>query len=298
MKRSLKQVAVRCNATAEDAVALLLEQVTHVVPGIHTDVQTGAITLSSFTELSVTEAAQVRRELRGALRELADQGLDPAPATISIRQVPPKDWAESWKRHFKPVDIEGRLLLKPTWSRRQPRPGQALVLLDPGLSFGTGQHATTRFCLQELVRFRDPSADQTLLDMGTGSGILALAGVALGYDNVEGFDFDPDCVRTAGENAVLNGMASSVSFQQQDVTRLPARPSQRFSAVCANLMADLLISQSARISARVAKAGILILAGILDTQFPQVEAAYGALGWRRLRDCREGEWRSASFIKP
>lgn len=129
-----------------------------------------------------------------------------------------------------------------------------------------------------------------------GSGILALAAVALGYAPVEGFDYDPDCVRTARENAALNRLQDKVRFEQADVTRIPMRPERHYDVVCANLMADLLIAEAKRIVApRVAKGGRLVLAGILVTQFPQVEAAYGKLGWKRIADCTEGEWKSASF---
>lgn len=297
LKHPLRQVAVATNALAEDAVCLALERVTAITPGIHTDVQTGAVTVSAFLELSDQRVPEVRRQVQEAMQGLQECDVDPAPARISIRKVPARDWAESWKRHFKPVSIGRKLLVKPTWNRKKPTQGQALVLLDPGLSFGTGQHATTRFCLQELVDARNGSQPQSLLDAGMGSGILALAGVALGFGPVEGFDFDPDCVRTARENAALNGMTSSVLFEQADVTRLPKRPVRRFDVVCANLMADLLIAEASRLSVRVTRGGRLILAGILTTQFPAVEDAFSKLGWTRLHDCVEREWRSGSFVR-
>lgn len=276
---------------------MALERITGITPGIHTDVQTGAVTVSAFLELPDARVPQLRRDVREEVSGLKASGIDPAPAGISIRKVPARDWAESWKRHFKPVSIGRKLLVKPTWNRKKPAPGQALVLLDPGLSFGTGQHATTRFCLQELVDVRDADRPQSLLDAGMGSGILALAGVALGFGPVEGFDFDPDCVRTAGENAALNGMTDKVTFEHADVTRLPKRPKRRFDVVCANLMADLLVLVAPVLVNRVAPGGRLILAGILTTQFPAVEEAFAKLGWRRLHDCVEREWKSGSFVR-
>jgi ribosomal protein L11 methyltransferase len=295
LKHPLRQVAVATNPDAEDAVFATLERILGVTPGIHTDVQTGAVTVSTFCPLPDAQVTPLRAEIRTALATLVECDVDPAPARVTIRKVPARDWAESWKRHFKPVSIGRKLLVKPTWNRRKPVQGQALVLLDPGLSFGTGQHATTRFCLQELVRFRTPDQAQSVLDAGMGSGILALAAVALGYGPVDGFDYDPDCVRTARENAALNNLQDKVRFEQADVTRIPKRPERRYDVVCANLMADLLIAEATRIVARVAKGGRLVLAGILVTQFPQVEAAYGKLGWKRIADCNEGEWKSASF---
>ncbi len=297
VKPILRQVAIVTNDQAEDAVYALIERVTDVTPGIHTDVHTGVVTVSAFLPLPDSDVANLRRDLRDGLRTVVDAGLDPAPATLRIRKVPARDWAESWKRHFKPVAIGRQLLVKPTWNRRKPVVGQAVVLLDPGLSFGTGQHATTRFCLAELVRFRDPTQPQSLLDAGTGSGILALGAVALGYSPVEGFDFDPDCVRTAVENTALNQMTGRVEWSVADVTRLPRRVPARFDVVCANLMHDLLIGEADRLVARVKPGGLLVLAGILATQFPAVEAAYRALGWNGVRTQVEGEWRSGSFAK-
>lgn len=293
----LRQVAVTTQPDAEDAVSAALERLMGITPGIHADVQTGAVTVSAFTPIPDADIAALRRNLREAIEGLVSFGIDPAPGKISIRKVPARDWAESWKRHFKPVSIGRRLLVKPTWNRRKPLPGQALVLLDPGLSFGTGQHATTRFCLQELADFRDPSRPQSLLDAGMGSGILALAGCALGYSPVEGFDFDPDCVRTARENAALNQLQKQVTFEQADVTKLPRKPARRFDVVCANLMADLLIAHAPRLVDRVLPGGRLVLAGILATQFADVEATYTALGWTRVNDTTEKEWRSGSFAR-
>ena len=134
-----------------------------------------------------------------------------------------EDWAESWKRHFKPIEIGDALLVKPSWSKRRPRKNQAVVILDPGLSFGTGQHPTTAFCLREIVRLKlakergrlarefktrhhadEPSALQSFLDIGTGSGILAIAAAKLGYQPVHAFDFDAEAVRIARANARAN----------------------------------------------------------------------------------------------
>ena len=111
----------------------------------------------------------------------ASGGLDIGPGSISLKRIRQEDWAESWKLHFKPVVIGSALLLKPSWSRRRPRKGQAVVVLDPGLSFGTGRHPTTAFCLRQLVARRRRAEAQSCLDIGTGSGILAIAAAKLGY---------------------------------------------------------------------------------------------------------------------
>ena len=293
----LRCVAVSTSPSAEEAVSAVVEAVTGVVPGVHVDLASGTTTVAAYREVADGDVAPLRSRLRDALEELRGHGLDIGPATVVLRKVPARDWAESWKRHFKPMEVGARLLVKPTWSRRRARSGQAVLLLDPGLSFGTGQHATTRFCLAEVVRLHEPGRPKSLMDAGMGSGILALAAAAVGYGHVEGFDFDPDCVRIARENAVLNGLESRVTLGEADVTRLPRRAARVFDVVCANLMHDLLVAEASRIAARVAKGGRLVLAGILVQQFPAVEAAYRAQGWAVERDATEGEWRSATLAR-
>ena len=145
-----------------------------------------------------------------------------------------------------------------------------------GLSFGTGQHPTTRFCLEELVAARRKKVAQSFLDMGTGSGILAIAALKLGYRPVEAFDFDPDAVRVAQDNARVNSVRLAV--HHRDLTRLPVRSAKRFDIVCANLIYDLLIQERRRILHRIAMDGTLVLAGILQEQFAAVRESYEAEG--------------------
>src|SRR5439155_23112501 len=114
------------------------------------------------------------------------------------------------------------LLLKPSWSRCRARRGQAVVVLDPGLSFGTGQHPTTRFCLEQIVARRTQDRGQSFLDMGTGSGILAIAAAKLGYHPVAAFDVDAHAVRIARANARKNGVADTLHPRRQDLRQLPA----------------------------------------------------------------------------
>jgi ribosomal protein L11 methyltransferase len=212
-----------------------------------------------------------------------------------VRTIRTRDWANSWKRHFKPLDIAGRLLVRPSWSRRRPGPGQVEVVLDPGLSFGTGQHPTTAFCLEQVVRHRPGREPRALLDVGTGSGILAIAAAKLGYAPVEAFDFDPTAVRAAAENVARNGVADRVRLRRRDLTRLPRTSREQFDVVCANLLADLLVRERGRLAARVKPGGILVLAGILAREFPAVRAAYEELGFKKLAGRHINEWESAAF---
>src|ERR1051326_5781735 len=148
---------------------------------------------------------EVAARLRQELRRLAECGLAISPGRISVEKLRRGDWGESWERHFRPIEIGSALLLKPSWSRTKPKKTQAEVVLDPGLSFGTGQHPTTRFCLEQIVAFHSPNKPQSFLDLGTGSGILAIAAAKLGYRPVLALDVDPQAIRTARANARRNG---------------------------------------------------------------------------------------------
>ena len=297
MSKLLRSISITTSLSAEDAVGVLLELEQGQTPSSYADALTRLSTVSVYGEIETRDVAGIKRRLREGLQVLAADGIDVAPARIQVKKVPARDWSESWKRHFKPLDLGPRLLVKPTWSRRVPKKTQALVVLDPGLSFGTGQHATTRFCLEQLVALRDPQSEQSMLDVGTGSGILAIAAVKLGYQPVNAFDFDADCVRVANENTELNEVAAVLSVTHDDITQVPKKPKQRYSVVCANLIYDLLIAERDRLLARVAPGGSLVLAGILETQFGMVRKAFEEAGWKLVAATTDKEWRSGTFME-
>ena len=167
-------------------------------------------------------------------------------------------------------------------------------MLDPGLSFGTGNHPTTAFCLRALADARRPGSKQAFLDIGTGSGILAIAAAKLGYAPVRAVDFDPEAVRIARENARRNRV--QISITRRDITQWPAREGrENYGVVCANLTADLLLAESKQIVARLQPDGRLVLAGILRGQFPEIEKAYRRLGLRLAQGAVVNEWWSGMF---
>jgi ribosomal protein L11 methyltransferase len=293
----LRQVSITTHPGAEDAVTALVGRVSGQTPSVYADMATGLSTVSVYLPLPDAKVAATRAALRAGLAGLEDAGIDAAPGRIAIRRVKPLDWSESWKRHFRPIEIGAALLVRPTWSRRKPKAGQQVVLLDPGLSFGTGQHATTHFCLTQVaaLRGRDTGPAPSLIDMGTGSGILAIAAAKLGYAPVRAFDFDADCVRITQENAELNGVAAQLKPVLADVTRLPRTSKEQYDVVCANLMSDLLLAERDRILARLKPGGSLVLAGILSTQFTAVEKAFRAAGLKLVIAKTDKEWRSGRF---
>lgn len=294
-RRPLARIAIAIAPEAEEAVGELLENLFGQPAVVHTDVASGKTTATIYLAGPSPVPPEQRQQLIAGLRRLRAAGLGLGSGRVSVSALPPENWAESWKRHFQPLEISPALLLKPSWSRRRPRRGQAVVVLDPGLSFGTGQHATTRFCLQQLAGRRRPGLPQSFLDVGTGSGILALAAARLGYAPVRALDFDPDAVRVARANARHNGLARSVRIDRADLTRLPMRSRRRYDVVCANLLSTLLIAERDRLLNRVAADGVLVVAGILKREFAAVQRVFEEAGLRCVARRSEREWRSGAF---
>ena len=179
--RQLWRISIETLPEAEDAVATLLGSALGQPAGSYTDQQTGRTTVSLYFHKKGLWSLTTRARIYAGLQRIRACGLDPGPGKVSVARVRRQDWAESWKNHFPPLAIGQSLLVRPTWSRQKPSPGQTLVVLDPGLSFGTGQHPTTRFCLEQLAAWRKPEETQSFLDLGTGSGILAISAAKLGY---------------------------------------------------------------------------------------------------------------------
>ena len=168
----------------------------------------------------------------------------------SIRGYAPRDWRSFWQRHFKARDIGARLRVCPAWSRRRKR-GRVNVVINPGLSFGTGDHFTTRFCLEMIDSLFRPRPPASFLDVGTGSGILAIAAARLGARRIVAIDNDEQALDQARANAKLNGPAKRIRWIVSNITA-DALPSGRFDIVAANLYAGLL-TDAAPSLARAAK---------------------------------------------
>lgn len=296
MKReTLWKTSVATTVEAEDAVSELLA--THVAPSpsAYTDVETEVTTVSVYSTKPPKNIITTKSSLRRGLTELKRFGINIGSARISVVKLPKENWANSWKRHFPALEIGDELLVKPSWIKRKLRPGQKLVVLDPGLSFGTGQHPTTGFCLNQIARTTNSERAKSFLDMGTGSGILAIAAAKLGFAPIHAFDYDPQCVKVSRANAKTNRVENKIRITQADLTKLPKRAAKQYDFVCANILANLLISERDRILSRVKRDGTVVLAGILSREFHEVQHAYENAGWKLVASKAEKEWRSGTF---
>lgn len=299
MKRSysgpLLKLSVPISLEAEEAMSEVFMETFGQPGSVYHDIELGTVSASIYLERTADWNKASRRRLEEGLDRIRASGLSLPPSRVTAEKVRREDWAESWKRHFKPIAIGVALLVKPSWVKRKPRLGRAVVVLDPGLSFGTGQHPTTKFCLEQVVAASKSGECRSFLDIGTGSGILPIAGAKLGLRKIEAFDFDPDCVRIAKANAKRNRVDGKLRIFRGDLTKLPVRSKRRYDLVCANLIYDLLLSERTRILNRLADDGTLVLAGILKTQFPEVRAAFEAAGLVLVAGRQENEWESGAF---
>jgi ribosomal protein L11 methyltransferase len=297
MKKPLWKVSVATTLEAEDAVAEMLGEIFGCPVSSYFDLEKKSNRLTAFVSSKISQ--ENREKVQAGLKHVQRCGLEIGPGKISIARVPREDWTESWKRHFKPIDIHHRLLVKPGWSKKRPQKNQAVVILNPGLSFGTGQHPTTLFCLQELVRnfarLKSGSVNPSFLDIGTGSGILAIAAAKLGYRDIRAMDFDPEAVRVARANARSNRVLPKINIYHGDVAKLPLKPKKRHDLICANLISNLLIEQRHRIIAQLNRGGVLVLAGILKSEFGEVQKTYEKLGLKTGPGRSKKEWKSGSF---
>ena len=293
--KPLWRVSVITTPEAEDAVSELLGTVLDQPVSSYFNLETGVPTVTAYCRQKPAWPAEWRAKIRVGLDRIKNCGLKIGSGKVTIAKMRREDWAESWKRHFKPIEIRHALLIKPSWSKKLPRKNQAVVILDPGLSFGTGQHPTTAFCLRELVRCGKFGARRSFLDIGTGSGILAIAAAKLGYAPVHAFDFDPGAVRIACANARANGVDGELRITNGDVTKMPLHPARQYDLICANLISTLLIAGRRRIMGQLHRGGTLVLAGILRSEFSQIRKIYAELGLKLAAKKIENEWCSGSF---
>ncbi len=218
---------------------------------------------------------------------------------VQFREVADADWRDSYKAHFHAWKF-GRLHWVPIWERPTFKlpDGDAVLWLDPGLAFGTGNHETTRLCVERLaVLAEKKQAGDRVVDAGCGSGILALSAVLLGYGDVVGFDNDPEAVRVSNENAALNGLENQVRFFMGDLkTGLAA---ERANVLLANIQADVLSLFASDLVSAVAPGGTLILSGILAGENSQVRTVFEGLTPNWTINARVmGEWSDIVLARP
>ncbi len=219
------------------------------------------------------------------IQQLASYGIDKGLGLTTCREVQEEDWASSWKEFFHPIKVGERIVIKPSWEEYVAQEDDLVIELDPGMAFGTGTHHTTSMCCRVLEELVKPG--QVIFDVGTGSGILAVAAAKLGASSIQAVDFDPMAVRVAKENIAINKVEDVVHVGQSD---LLASVTGKADIIIANIIADIVIRLLTDIPERLQKDGFFIASGIITERLSDVTAAMLAQGLIIDKVIEEGGW--------
>ena len=202
-------------------------------------------------------------------------------------------WAEAWREHFRPITVGGRFVIAPPWEIPDA-PGRFVLVIEPGRAFGTGHHGSTAGCLEALERVVDAHSPPRAVDLGTGSGILAIALVRLGVGHVLAIDDDPDAVAATAANVVRNCVTAHVESRADDAATLDAAP---VPLVVANLITAVHRRLAGRYASYVTPGGMLVLGGILDAEGAEVAATLVPLGWQPADTVSREGWTTLVFVR-
>ena len=206
-------------------------------------------------------------------------------AEVSSVGVNDADWNENWKKYFKAFEVGERLAVCPSWETYENTENRTVLSIDPGAAFGTGTHATTSLCLSVLEQ--QVNKDSTVLDIGCGSGILAIAGVLLGAQSAVGVDIDAQSVKTAKENAEINNVQEKIEFFVGD---LAEKVSGKYNIVCANIVADVIIRLFDNVTDYMTDDGVLIVSGIIDLRAEDVVKSAKEHGLNIVSELTRDNW--------
>jgi ribosomal protein L11 methyltransferase len=248
--------------------------------------------------------------LKESIVELSSFDIDTGNPVIEQQDVDDEDWANAWKQYFKPLRISERLTIKPTWEEYEASPGELIIELDPGMAFGTGTHATTALCLRTLEKVIGEGDD--VIDVGTGSGVLAIAAARLGARHVLALDLDPVAVSSANENARLNGLDDRITVRQSDLleaigaagrtgggaaqkpdeTPVSSETGVRMpvQVVVANILAEILLLFMDDVYKALAPGGIYVASGIITSKEEVVVRGLEQAGFQVKDRFYEGDW--------
>lgn len=246
----------------------------------------------SDNESGAAQLAQVRSELN-ALKSLDTEGRF-GRLEIEIGSLSEEDWENNWKQYFHPIPVGDRLIIKPEWESIENAEGKIIFNIDPGMTFGSGQHETTRLCVEQLDKRVKPG--MRVLDLGCGSGILSIISLMLGADYAYAIDIDPNCQKIAYSNAALNGIGSDVytvkagNILQDEDFKTEVENMGGFEIVVANIVADVIIPLCNDARRYMKEGGVFICCGIIEPRLPEVLAALENNGFKVIGQKNENDW--------
>lgn len=279
--------------TEEEKKAMFID----ILPELDTDDKTAFVTFYLNEEDNTDEViSNIKREL-----EELSSFVDVGEGTIEVSETEDVDWINNWKAYFKPFRVDDTIVIKPTWEVLTEQNENDLVIeIDPGTSFGTGSHETTKLCILGIKKYLRPDMD--LLDVGCGSGILSIIGKKLKAGKVLATDIDPNAVLSAGENAAVNKIENEIEFISGDIIsdqEIQSRVgTECYDIAVANILADVIIPLSAEIGRHLKPGGLFISSGIINMKKEQVKNAVIENGLEILEINEMGDWVSIVAKRP
>jgi ribosomal protein L11 methyltransferase len=240
-------------------------------------------------------------QLEQSIEKLKDYGIDPGKANIELKEVDEEDWANAWKQYFKPIRISERIVIKPTWEAYDAHHQDLIIELDPGMAFGTGTHPTTALCLRTLEKVIQGNED--VIDVGTGSGVLAIAAAKLGAKHVLALDLDPVSVSSALENTRINALDNQITVRQSDLLQVlrsaevtGSGPDNELGVsipvrvVVANILAEIILKFIDDVYRILQPGGLYVASGIIKSKEMEVHNALQSAGFTIVEKSGEQDW--------
>lgn len=286
------EMTVAATASSADAVTGIMIDEGCGGTAVHGSSASVSDEVSVIGYLPVDDRLEARlSRISERIRRLPELGLDLVSDELVLKWVEDSDWADGWKQFFKPLHV-GKIVVKPSWEDYQAQPGELIVQIDPGMAFGTGNHDTTQLCLealQELIR-----GGETVLDVGTGSGILAIAAAKLGAGRVVGLDIDSVAVEVAINNVADEGLNDILTIKRADS---PEVFDETADVVVANIIASVIIGMARELREKTRVGGVLVVSGIILERAQEVIERLEQVGMRLMSTMQRGEWAAILFTR-
>jgi ribosomal protein L11 methyltransferase len=215
-------------------------------------------------------------------------------AEVELVGVNEEDWANSWKQYYKPVKIGDRMVICPAWETYEPAADELVVRMNPGMAFGTGTHETTRLVIRLLEKYTKPGC--RMLDVGSGTGILAICASRLGADICRAYDIDPTAVRVARENILDSGL-QNITCDQSDLLKQVSLEGGAYDLVCANIVADIIIRMTPDVGRYMKEDAVLLASGIITERCDDVVACFEQNGFKVVELLTDNDWCGLAVMK-
>lgn len=293
-----QQLLIHCQDATDEAIAAFVADLTGNSVEITED-KTAASNSIVIGYLAATDPTLPDKiaSIRNYLQELAHQLPEYPVATLKLASIADQDWHRKWKESFKSFHLSNTMVIKPSWENYTPAPHEKVIEIDPGMAFGTGLHASTRLAMDLLEEHlgKSSSPPQNTLDVGTGTGILAIGAALLGCGKITATDNDPEAVTAATSNIAANGLAHKIETSSTGLEELTGP----YDLILANIIHNTLVAMAPDLTRLLAPGGLLIMAGILKGgQAENIADKYCRSGLLRQKTLSSGEWSALSFKKP